>query len=243
MIESVAIPIYCESEKDKSGALMTLKTVRVGFPTKDIFVYWYGGVESVWSEAHEIAPKGVTFLRGRAGMRNDLLIKQLAETQIKGFAVIDSDMVFYENCEDYECNGLIGGEYIPEFVCPISKAITASRLHTAFFVVPDPVNLRRAIDLAYRPAIPKFCPFDPFAPVVTFKDQVPYFHDSCSVLYHAVGGEKFEPDMLKRFEHLYGGSYMAGTLHADRIKAAYDDPEKARGTRDMMAKYFDERKP
>jgi hypothetical protein len=48
--------------------------------------------------------------------------------------------------------------------------------------------------------------------------------------------------MLRRFEHLYGGSYMTG-LHRDRINAAYDNPESARGTREIMIKYFEERKP
>jgi hypothetical protein len=102
--------------------------------------------------------------------------------------------------------------------------------------------LLQEIDRIYRPVLSKFCPFDPFAPVVTFKDQDPYFHDSCSVLYHAIGGEKFGPNMLRRFEHLYGGSYMTG-LHRDRINAAYDNPESARGTREIMIKYFEERKP
>ena len=176
-IESVHIPAHDDNS-------LTMKTIKVGFPTVPITTYHC-----------ESGPFKT----------NDKLIRHLVETQDKGFAVVDSDVVFYENCEDFESASLISGEYIPNFVCPIAKAITVSRLHTAFFVVSDPVKLRREIELAYQPLIPKFCPFDPFAPVVTFigkNSPEPYFYDSCSILYQAIGGEKFGPDILRRFEHL-----------------------------------------
>lgn len=212
MINRVHIPVHDDNP-------LTLKTIKIGFPATVI-------------EVHHCNEFGT----------NDRLIKRLVETETEGFAVIDSDVVFFDNCENYDPSGLIAGEFIPEFVCPIANAITRSRLHTAFFVVPDPVKLRRQIELAHKPVIPKFCPFDPFSPVVTFQDHTPYFHDSCSVLYHAVGGEKFGPDMLRRFEHVYSGSYATG-LQLDRLKAAYDNPESARGIREMMGNYFEKRKP
>jgi hypothetical protein len=219
--------------------MLTLKTIRVGFPTKPVFIHFTGG-ETIRDEAKRF---GFECAEDCDDDTNDKVIKKLVETKGEGFAVVDSDVVFFESCEDYEPGALIAGEFIPEFVCPIAKAVTYSRLHTAFFVVSDPVKLRRAIDLAYRPTIPKFCPFDPFAPVVTFQGGVPHFHDSCSNLYHAIGGESFGMHMLRRFEHLYGGSYTTTGLHADRIKAAYENPETARGMRGIMTKYFEERKP
>jgi hypothetical protein len=247
-IDRVHIPIYCDSEESKYGALLTLKTIRVGFPNANITACWscdenrMDGLASVRREMKEIC-HNIGAHDSICGATNDKLVADLAKCENNPFAVIDSDVVFYENCEDYEPSGLIAGEFIPEFVCPIAKAVTASRLHTAFFVVNDPEKLRRAIELAYRPVMPKFCPFDPFAPVVTFDNQIPRFHDSCSVLYHAVGGEKFDDGMLKRFEHLYGGSYVTKGPHLDRIRAAYENPETARGVRDMMTRYFEERKP
>ena len=212
-ITSVHIPIHDDNP-------LTLKTIKVGFPTLPVTTYDCRGDFKT----------------------NDKLIEYLVNNKTQGFAVVDSDVVFFENCEDFEPRDLIAGEFIPEFVCPIAKAITHSRLHTAFFVVSNPVKLRHLIGTVYNPMLPKFCPFNPFVPVVTFQDRKPYFYDSCSVLYHAIGGENFEPNMLRRFEHLYGGSYMTGP-HRDRINAAYENPESARGVREMMTKYFDERKP
>jgi hypothetical protein len=241
-IESVHVPIYCDSEAAKCGALLTLKTIRVGFPNTCIVIHLMGGREMLVGDWNERTNYQVNI---ELPTTNDRIIKRLVESESEGFAVVDSDMVFFENCEDFEPSGLIAGEFIPEFVCPIARAVTFSRLHTAFFVVSDPVKLRRAIDLSYRPAIPKFCPFDPFAPVVTFQGGVPHFHDSCSVLYHALHGysENFGADMLRRFVHMYGGSYVKNGEHADRIKAAYENPETARGMRGIMTRYFEERKP
>ena len=243
MIESVHIPIYLESEAAKYGALLTLKTIRVGFPTKPISVHIHSACVNR-DELLKICSSNGYHTPAFSGT-NDSIIKWMVRdnAQTKGFAVIDSDVVFFENCEDFEPVSLIAGEFIPEFVCPISKAVTFSRLHTAFFVVSDPVKLRREIELSHRPLLPRFCPFDPFSPVVTFQDHVPRFHDSCSVLYHAIGGERFGPDMLKRFEHLYGGSYITTGTHAEMIKNAYDNPESARGFRKWMTKYFEDRKP
>jgi hypothetical protein len=62
------------------------------------------------------------------------------------------------------------------------------------------------------------------------------------MLYHAIGGNKFDDGMLRRFEHLYAGSYAIGE-HRDRINAAYQNSENARGTREIMTRYFEERKP
>jgi hypothetical protein len=238
-IRSVHISIYCDDESKKAGALLTLKTVRVGFPNIPIVIHLMGGREMLFGDWNERTNYQVNI---ELPTTNDRIIKGLVESESEGFAVVDSDVVFFESCEDFEPSDLISGEYIPEFVCPIAKAVTKARLHTAFLVVSDPVKLRRSIELAYRPAIPKFCPFDPFAPVTVFNDGTPIFYDSCAVLYQAIGGEKLGPDMLKRFEHCFSGSYATGEW-ADRIKAAYENPESARGVREIMAKFFEERKP
>jgi hypothetical protein len=242
MIKSVHIPVFCDSKEARGGALLTLKTIRVGFPTVPITVHWMGDDVEV---LEELKNQDVAALKFWSGLkRNDQLIKLLVGTEKNGFAVVDSDVVFFKNCENFQTNELIAGEFIPTFHCPIANAMTHSRLHTAFFVVPDPAKLREVISKVYHPAFPKFCPFDPFSPVTLFLDRKPLFYDSCSVLYHAVGGESFNEDMLNRFEHVYSGSYAHKLPwpHAKFINEVYTDPCKARGFRMVMDNFFTERK-
>lgn len=243
MIKTVHIPIFCGSEEAKSGAFLTLKTIRVGFPNTYVCIHWTGGSEKLFDEMCALAKANCLNMTMQPDLTNDKIIKQLADQEKDSFAVVDSDVVFFENCEDYEPGGVISGEFTPEFVCPAAKAVTASRLHTAFFVVDKPATLNRVICLAYKPLSPRFCPFNPFSPVTVFDKATPRFYDSCSVLYHAIGGYAFDRDMLKRFEHLHGGSWAPPGLHRDRINAAYENPETARGVRAMVSKFMRERKP
>ena len=237
MISSVHIPIYLENEAAKFGVFLTLKTIRVGFPTLPIFVHWMISREGNFAEVQKMTQDIIGTVICHDRMRNDQLIKMLVEREQKGFAVVDSDMVFFGNCEGLETDALIAGEFIPSFNCPIARARTASRLHSAFFVVPDPPRLRSAIAKAYEPVLPQFCPFDPFAPVAIFDGpNDPFFYDSCSILYHAVGGEKFDDAMLDKFEHCWAGSYawkLPGP-HWQFLHDVFANPKKARGFRSVV---------
>jgi hypothetical protein len=238
-IHSVHLPIYCDNIKARAGALLTLKTIRIGFPTVPIVVHKMIGGTAL---NHRDYPDGFD-LSGLSFKTNDRLIKHLVETKDKGFAVIDSDVVFFRNCEDFETDALIAGEYVGQFYCPIAKALTASRLHTAFLVVPDPPKLRKAIAKAYTSDFPQFIPFDPFAPVMTFLSGVPFFYDACSILRHAVDGEMFKEDMLDRFEHLYSGSYAhkLPTNHQKFINSVFKNPQIAKGFRKALTRALGER--
>ena len=243
MIESVHIPIFCECEEGREGALLTLKTIRVGFPTAKVTAHWMG--DYALSEVEDLCYKNhVNVVSSPSISRNGHLIAWLVATNQQGFSVVDCDVVFFDNCENFETDALIAGEFIPPFHCPIANAVTYSRLHTAFFVVPDPARLRKAIAKVYQTAFPKFCPFDPFSPVVTFQVREARFHDSCSVLYHAVGGYSFDAAMLDKFEHVYSGTYAHKLPwpHSKFIKDVYTDPSKAKGFRKVMDGFFADRK-
>lgn len=242
MIESVHIPIFCNNPELKAGALLTLKTIRVGFPNLPIVAHCCGIDGSIIHEFEKVCKETDVRIRWSQFGRNDRLIKLLCESEQKGFAVVDSDVVFFDNCEDYDSAEQfpISGEYISAFDCPIAKAFTESRLHTAFFVVNDPVKLRDWIARSYSPLLPKFCPFDPYAPTVTFQNSEPVFFDSCSILYHAIGGTWFDALMLDKFQHCFSGSYAdrLPKLHLDFLNSVYKDPSKAKGFREVMSQYF-----
>jgi hypothetical protein len=248
MISSVHIPIYCESEQAKAGSLLTLKTVRLGFPTVPITAHWMADGENFIHCMPELTSLcnqfNIELLQGY-GQRNYGLIKNLCEMEETGFAVIDSDVVFFDDCEGFDSASRIAGEFIPSFDCPIAKARTACRLHPAFFVVPDPPRLRASLAELYQPAFPEFCPFDPFAPVTVFNHRKPLFYDVCSILYQAIGGESFDDAMLDKFEHCYSGSYAHRLPfpHAKFLSECYENPAKAKGFRAVMRKFYEERKP
>lgn len=257
MIKSVHIPVYCPSVALKAGALLTFKTIRTGFPTVPIRAYWHGRDYGMFPELAALCQAAGVELVNQSEQSNEKLIRHLLATERESFALVDSDMVFFENCETFEARGLIAGEYIPPFVCPIAQAATMSRLHTAFFVVPDPARLRQVIWSAYRPCMARYCPFDPFAPVVTFRDQTPWFYDLAANLFHLLtgdglrsilnqdtGAECFDANMLACFEHMYAGSYAdaVSAQHAALLLEVFRDPAKAKGFRNVMTKFFEERK-
>lgn len=244
-IHSVHVPIYCSDATHKAGALLSLRTIRVGFPTLPITVHWVTPSELKFEEI------GISInccydkvIQWGAPTTNDQIIKSLCTTEQKGFAVVDSDCVFFDNCEGFETTAQIAGEFIPAFDCPIAKARTVCRLHTAFLVLSDPPTLRKIISELYKPAFPQFCPFDPFAPVTTFSHRRPIFYDSCAILYQAIGGDSFDGAMLDKFQHLYGGSYahLLPFPHQKFIDECFETPSKAKGFRNTMNRFFSERK-
>lgn len=255
LIKSIYIPIFSDSEKNRAGALLTLKTIRVGFPTVPITACLMRGCDTNvvgYAPLYRFlgyAPlcrlsDDIYWDTNSPFTTNDQLIKSLVETEENGFAVIDSDVVFFDNCENFQTNALIAGELIPNFYCPIANSDTVSRLHTAFFVVPDPPKLRAAIKDVYTPMLPKFCPFNPFSPVTTFLGRRPLFYDSCANLYHALGGEAFNEAMLNKFEHCYSGSYahLLPWPHAAFLESVYEKPSIAKGFRNVMNRFFENRK-
>ena len=250
MIKSVHIPVFCENPELMAGAVLAFKTVRVGFPSARITVHWMGRVCPAvldYFETCEHAGKSWVdkpFVPSNGRTTNDELLRQLVYTEEESFAMIDSDMVFFKSCEDFETKKLICGEFIPQFYCPIATAITRSRLHTAFFVVSSPILLRETIKELFRPLLPKFCPVDFFAPQTTFIDGKAFFYDSAAMLFQAIGGESFSEEMLDKYEHLYSGSYshLLPPFHQELQKKAIREPETAKGFRKIvMNKYFSER--
>ena len=242
MIKTVHIAVYCRETALKAGALLTLKTIRVGFPTASVYVHWAGDDETVERQCKAACVKAqAEFVR--SGETQAQLMRRMTSTSDECFAFVDSDVVFFEQCEGFESCGMLAGEFIPQFVCPIARAITVARLHSAFLIVRDPVALREELHRVYQPMMARHCPFDPFTGVVTWHDGRPWFRDVAANLYHAVGGESFGPDMLRRFEHLYAGSYsdLVSPEHRAQLEAAYANPETARGFRKVMDKFFSDR--
>ena len=242
MIASVHIPIYCGSEKAKAGALLTLKTVRMGFPTKRIIAHWMGDSNLSSRRACNIYDVEIVAYPSRCF--NWQLISDLVTSLQDGFAVVDSDMVFFDSCESFETDALMAGEFIPEFFCPIANARTISRLHTAFLVFPDPELLRAKLKQIHNPTFPEFLPFEPFAPMFVWRNGVRVFYDSCSNLFHSVGGKRFDDSMLEKFEHVYSGSYAYKLPwpHQQFIDDVFENPCKAKGFRSVMQKFFSDRK-
>lgn len=246
MIKSVHVPVYCDKLDLKYGALLVFKTIRVGFPTFPIFVHWHGLLFEVYQEVREYCEKlNITIVTDNTFMcdTNDVLLRKLVSHETDGFVICDSDVVFFESVEGFIPNQHMAGEYIEKFLCPIANAVTFPRLHTALMFIRDASELRYLIENKYTPVLKRFCPLNPFRPVVTFINGQAAFHDSASILFNMLSGESFDKDMLNKYEHIYSGSYASHIPNlVDFHKKVYTNPSLAKGFREIvMNKFYETR--
>lgn len=215
-------------------SLLTFKTVRKGFPNASILVIDNDSVNSaraiVRREAEAIGAGHVQWQQRREHAEVfSRVIKPHFDPEYmkdgKGSIVfLDSDLIFYENCEGWEFPTALAGRYIPAHTSHYTKSLTSSRLHTSFLWVTPP-KLREEI-AGYRAGDVmnlEYAPIDFFRPQIIFaNDGHPVFHDTCANLYHAVGGTEFSEAQLDAYTHIFCGS-------SSDIAKKYLPPEVAMG--------------
>jgi hypothetical protein len=205
---AVTDPKYLES------CTYFLNTVRVGFPKADIIAEVNLG-ETIPSYFSKLAKRG-----SDVGVKvcptpkllhhADWIRRVIEDTEGGPLVIIDPDTHFWKSCEDWEFPGyLMAGYYVPEMWNDFSKCKSYARLHSSFLFFPDVTALKERIQKLYPYSFGKlgnYHPCDPFMPSVKFVDQKPVFWDTCSVLYHMVGGYRFTEKELDCYEHLNSAS-------------------------------------
>lgn len=190
---------------------LVFKTLRVGFPTANITVYING-------ECRNNCPN-LKLESGTIVTECDTIhhkwIKQLIQSEQEPFYVLDTDVIFYESFERFVFPGsALAGWRIPEFQDEFTGAITRSRLHTSLLYI-DPVRVREQLE-KYRSQFPA-TPFNPLAssfyPLCLPFNGKGYFYDTCSMLYHAIGGTEFTAEQKNAYFHFNFGTLSDLVLH------------------------------
>lgn len=202
------VHILCTCRKIELLPFSTLvfKTIRVGFPTADIYVTGNALSETVCEAVYYSAEKANARFENGPATIHHTWIESLCKSLTDPFVIVDTDMIFYKEVEDWKFDTALAGWRIPEWNDEFSKCITRARLHTSLlFIKPELV----------REEITKYLgkiTYTPFTPVASlFYPQViplngqSYFYDTCSLLYHAIGGTKFTDQQLNAYFHFNFG--------------------------------------
>jgi hypothetical protein len=201
------ILVTCRKPELEPMSFLVFKTLRIGFPTATIHVYG-NGLSPSDIERLEEAVDGVGVIPHDGDLTiHHRWIEGIVRDEQEPFWLVDTDMVFYEKIEDWKFDTALAGYRIPEFFDEFANAITRSRLHTSLLFI-DPVKVREQVK-AYEAQFP-VTPFNPLEnliyPVCQPLNGRGYFHDTASLLYHAIGGTAFTDAQKNSYAHLHFGT-------------------------------------
>lgn len=241
----MTVHLLCTCRKPEllRAATLVFDSIRVGFPTATLDVFWNGLADTPEMERTRDSAKStganfvcITHITHHQWLHS--LVKHATEPLI----VADTDLVFFDNFERFEFgNAILAGRYTPQFRCKFANAITKPRLHTCLLWI-DPVKVREAVT-KYGERFPD-CYATPrptledliFPRYIPQRVGMPYFYDTASLLYQAIGGHSFTPEQLDSFSHLNSGTLsdlVAPAYPEYRIRethfSIYENPQLAKG--------------
>jgi len=209
--------------------LLVFKTLRVGFPTDQILIYGNNLDERIIPHLKKVMDDGMDFIN-IPPIAHGEWIEKLMVSEPGPFWICDTDIVFFDQVQDWKWDGLFAGRYEPGFFEPWTKTFHMSRLHPSLMWL-NPVPLRTAI----RSWPGKNAFFDTVESGLFRWHWVPEFgqplkfYDTCAGLHHAFKGVAFTDEQDQSFAHLMCGSY--GHLiksHKNITMECYHNQELAR---------------
>jgi hypothetical protein len=204
---NVRILATCRNPELLPFTTMVFDSIRTGFPSAQITVFGNnldGDIkEAVDAKCFE---SGCRFLNLPGTIHHDWILS-LLDNATEPFWICDTDVVFHSNFERFEFNEALCGWRVPEWLDDFSGCITRSRLHTSLLRF-DPAKVQQKTsdydgEIAETPFTPRVNLINPL--VVPFKGN-PYFYDTCSLLYHAIGGKAFTDEQKDSYTHFNFGT-------------------------------------
>ena len=196
------------------ASTLVFDTLRVGYPTAHVTVFLNAlepddRVAEITDACRRAGVERIVDLP--EGTIHHEWIERLVAEEDEPLVVLDTDVVFWSSCEDWSFARPLAGRLIPEYFDPFANCITRPRLHGSHLWV-RPREVRAAVE-EYRAQFPstRFNPganlFYPlYLPAMLNGRRVSYFHDTCCLLYHAIGGDAFAPAQLDAYDHLFCGT-------------------------------------
>lgn len=231
---TVCIITYCRDLTYLYGTLLTVQTVRVGFPTARVLVCDNGSLpEAQISIKREAETAGAQFLqlvpRSEPSLYHWDILRALVMNERLSFlrpvprgvplVILDGDCLFWENCESWKFDGLLAGRLIPSRVgvtgppypVPFEEThLLLPRLHTSFWWIPDRRALRQRI-VEIQALHQTWDPFTPWMVPDPFMARAWYVGDTACNLYGALHAEcsPFTASHLGSYDHIFAGSTPA----------------------------------
>lgn len=232
----MTVHVLCTVRKEEllPAATMVFPTLRTGFPTAEITVWWNGPLDNNSKERtavyHAVA-EALLHPRSIGGPHwwdfpttHHAWIAHLIARESEPFWICDTDVCFWDDFEQFDFSSVsLAGRYTPQFRCRFVNGITLPRLHTCLLRI-DPVKVKSSIAEYVKQFPDIYCSPKPTLTDLVFPRYTPhrlnstrrtFFNDTCSLLYAAIGGQSFTEEQNKCFGHL-----QFGTL-GDRVAEAY----------------------
>ena len=205
----------CRKPELFRATTLVFDTIRVGFPDAEIFV-WNSGLplDLRLKLADKVGKIGANLVHLASPTIHHEWIESLVLTSEEPFFICDTDMIFWKcfrTGTGPDGPGHLMGRLIPQFFDEFTNCVTRSRLHTSLLYI-DPVEVRAAME-RYFSQFPE-TPFNPrpnlfypsFHPLNQEGKLQNFFFDTCSQLFHAIGGTPFTEEQLDCYDHLHCGT-------------------------------------
>lgn len=215
---------------------MVFDTIRTGFPTYEIEVHG-NNLGDKFND--ELLSETFHYTNIPATIHHKW-IEQLIKDMNEPFWIVDTDVIFYESFEGLALGDApLAGRRIPEFLDEFSGCLTRSRLHTSLLYINPEVVKKRVESFTSKLAKTEFTPLaNLIYPIIVPFKGVGTFYDTCSQLYHTVGGQPFSEQQLDSYFHFNFGTISDLVLprlngYRETMEKARDlvvkDPSKGRG--------------
>jgi len=204
----VFILTTCNAPENLRNTLMVFKTLRVGFPTADVFVVDNFSDSTTIPAIEDAAVSvGASFWRLPGRVEHGRFITDVTSRQQGAVAIVDTDVAFWASCEDIDIgDALFGGRFIPRLETP--DGVHVARIHPSLFLVPDAQKLweacRHVADTGFKGI--EFKPFE--SCYYVDGDGRTVMVDTCAVVSGALADRAyhFGPRELERYDHLFLGT-------------------------------------
>jgi len=257
-VPNVKILVTSRDREILKGSTLVFDTLRIGYPTAHVTVY-LNNIEdkSCEQDIRQACEKAEVdkIIEIKNTTIHHVYLETLVNTEEEPFVALDTDIIFWDKCEEWSFFKPLAGRLIPEFWDDFTNCITRPRLHGSHLWV-RPAEVRKLIE-DYRKQFP-VTPFNPglnlfhpcYYPFILKGKTLNFFCDTACLLYQAVGGDAFEEKHLNCFDHLNAGTIsdlVAPRLPDIRLREAhfaiFENPNLARGAWRQQNKYYAAKKP
>ena len=234
----------CSSPKRIKSLLLVFRSIRVGFPKANLFVYGNNLDPRIIPHLFKAMDRKGCQYRNINLLPKGEWIEKLIQSERAPFWICDTDMVFFDSVEDWKFD-LFGGRYEPEFIEPWTQTQHMARLHPSLMYF-NPVKLRQTI----RGWPGKHDFFSSMQMNLFRWHWVPElgcrlkFYDVCAGLHHAFMGTAFSENQNEAFTHLFCGSYahLSDTYKEHRAmqEFAFETPFLTKGLWKVQLAWYKE---
>jgi len=246
---TVFILTYCRNIDLLHGSTLIFDTIRTGFPTAEVVVCDNSSLPEARSEIKRLAEReACKFIQIENEISHWEFLTKIIFNAKGTIVFLDPDVIFWENCEQWEFNSLMAGRYLPTFNDPYTKTMTLERLHTSFLWIPSAENLTAKV---YESVLNNF-DFMPIKPFSFLFGEELYWYDTLGSLYSLYKNDchNFTEYELSSYDHLFVGSHSDRVIphlpekYQEMIKTSNElavrDPQKLKGLWKQQEEFFNE---